>query len=279
MVDEALDRLPGGGHPDPHLATGSAAAGSTSRSSRRSQYSKSSVDEFVKGVADNIDQPAQDASVEPDPNSLEPVPAKDGRRRSTTGKLAKQVVRALDRPTDRKVKAKVEKVEARRDDRPTSPPSTRPTSSSTAPTSSSRLYKNLKLDKTYTVAIGAVRASTRRPACTRSRTSRWIPSGTCPTPTGRASLAGHDIPPGPENPLKARWMGIYNGAGIHGTTDTGSLGSAASHGCVRMAIPDVIDLYDRVDVGTPIYISLAPGPRRGACSGRVPGLRGESRQA
>jgi len=33
-----------------------------------------------------------------------------------------------------------------------------------------------------------------------------------------------------------------------------SLGSAASHGCVRMSVPDVIDLYDRVDVGTPIYI-------------------------
>ena len=68
------------------------------------------------------------------------------------------------------------------------------------------------------------------------------------------SLAGQSVPPGPDNPLKARWMGIYNGAGIHGTTDTASLGSAASHGCVRMAIPDVIDLYDRVDVGTPIYI-------------------------
>jgi lipoprotein-anchoring transpeptidase ErfK/SrfK len=49
-------------------------------------------------------------------------------------------------------------------------------------------------------------------------------------------------------------MGIYNGAGIHGTSDTASLGSAASHGCVRMSVPDVIDLYDRVDVGTPIYI-------------------------
>ena len=68
------------------------------------------------------------------------------------------------------------------------------------------------------------------------------------------SLAGQTIPPGPDNPLKARWMGIYNGAGIHGTDDTGSLGSAASHGCVRMSVPDVIDLYDRVDVGTPIYI-------------------------
>jgi lipoprotein-anchoring transpeptidase ErfK/SrfK len=56
------------------------------------------------------------------------------------------------------------------------------------------------------------------------------------------------------NPLKARWMGIYDGAGIHGTDDTASLGSAASHGCVRMAVPDVIELYDQVPVGTPIYI-------------------------
>ena len=46
-------------------------------------------------------------------------------------------------------------------------------------------------------------------------------------------------------------MGIYDGAGIHGTDDIGSLGSAASHGCVRMAVPDVIELYDQVDVGTP----------------------------
>ena len=52
------------------------------------------------------------------------------------------------------------------------------------------------------------------------------------------SLAGTVVPGGvPDNPLKARWMGIYDGAGIHGTDQTASLGSAASHGCVRMAIP------------------------------------------
>ncbi len=72
---------------------------------------------------------------------------------------------------------------------------------------------------------------------------------------GRATMAGQVIPGGsPENPLKARWMGIFAGAGIHGTDQTGSLGSAASHGCVRMAIPDVIELYDQVPVKTPIYI-------------------------
>jgi lipoprotein-anchoring transpeptidase ErfK/SrfK len=67
-------------------------------------------------------------------------------------------------------------------------------------------------------------------------------------------LAGQTIPPGPSNPIKARWMAIYDGAGIHGTEETASLGSAASHGCVRMAIPDVEALYDQVEVGTPIFI-------------------------
>jgi lipoprotein-anchoring transpeptidase ErfK/SrfK len=57
-----------------------------------------------------------------------------------------------------------------------------------------------------------------------------------------------------ENPLKARWMGIVNGVGIHGTGEPGSIGSRASHGCIRMTVPDVIDLYPRVPVGTPVLI-------------------------
>jgi lipoprotein-anchoring transpeptidase ErfK/SrfK len=76
-----------------------------------------------------------------------------------------------------------------------------------------------------------------------------------PNSAWAGDLAGKSIPPGPDNPLKARWMGIFDGAGIHGTDETYSLGSAASHGCLRMAVPDVIELYDQVPVGTPIYIA------------------------
>ena len=50
-------------------------------------------------------------------------------------------------------------------------------------------------------------------------------------------------------------MGIYAGAGIHGTDAAGSIGTAASHGCIRMRIPEVIELYDQVPVGAPIYIA------------------------
>ena len=67
-------------------------------------------------------------------------------------------------------------------------------------------------------------------------------------------------------------MAIYEGAGIHGTEETYSLGSAASHGCVRMAIPDVEELYDRVEVGTPILHRLTRS-RRAPLAGRTGGGR------
>jgi lipoprotein-anchoring transpeptidase ErfK/SrfK len=115
------------------------------------------------------------------------------------------------------------------------------------------LYKNLKEEKQYTVAIGAQGFDTPT-GLYHIQDKQVDPVWSVPDSAWAGDLAGQTIPAGPDNPLKARWMGIFDGAGIHGTTDTASLGSAASHGCVRMAIPDVIDLYDRVDVGTPIYI-------------------------
>ena len=81
------------------------------------------------------------------------------------------------------------------------------------------------------------------------------PAWHVPNSDWAGDLAGKVIPGGrADNPLKARWLGIYNGAGIHGTDAIGSLGTAASHGCIRMAIPDVEELYDKVPVQTPVYI-------------------------
>ena len=69
------------------------------------------------------------------------------------------------------------------------------------------------------------------------------------------ALAGRTIPAGdPQNPLEARYMGFHDGEGIHGTAELSSLGSAASHGCIRMAVPDVKQLYGQVKVGTPVFI-------------------------
>ncbi len=117
-----------------------------------------------------------------------------------------------------------------------------------------RLYKQLTLVKEYTVAVGAVGFDT--PAGLYHIQNKAVdPTWSVPDSDWAGELAGTVVPPGPDNPLKARWMGIYDGAGIHGTEETYSLGSAASHGCIRMAVPDVIELYDQVPVGAPIYIA------------------------
>jgi lipoprotein-anchoring transpeptidase ErfK/SrfK len=66
------------------------------------------------------------------------------------------------------------------------------------------------------------------------------------------------VPPGPGNPLGTRWMGLNGGlVGIHGTPDAASIGYSASHGCIRMRIPDAEWLFEHVDVGTPVVIVSA----------------------
>jgi lipoprotein-anchoring transpeptidase ErfK/SrfK len=66
------------------------------------------------------------------------------------------------------------------------------------------------------------------------------------------------IPPGPGNPLGTRWMGLTApGVGIHGTPDDASIGYSASHGCIRMHIPDAEWLFNHVDLGTPVVITDA----------------------
>jgi hypothetical protein len=63
------------------------------------------------------------------------------------------------------------------------------------------------------------------------------------------------VPPGPNNPLGTRWIGLSASLiGIHGTPSSGSIGSRASHGCIRMGIGDAEFLFNQVDLGTPVLI-------------------------
>ena len=108
-----------------------------------------------------------------------------------------------------------------------------------------RVYKDLKLARSYSIAVGQQGLET--PAGLYHIQNKAVnPSWQVPNSPWAGSLAGKLIPPGPDDPIKARWMGIFDGAGIHGTDEVSSIGHAFSHGCVRMLIPDVIDLYDRV---------------------------------
>jgi lipoprotein-anchoring transpeptidase ErfK/SrfK len=63
------------------------------------------------------------------------------------------------------------------------------------------------------------------------------------------------VPPGPNNPLGTRWMGLsVPGVGIHGTDEPGSIGYSASHGCIRMQVPDAEWLFNHVAIGTTVFI-------------------------
>ena len=82
-----------------------------------------------------------------------------------------------------------------------------------------RLWKHLKLAKTYTVAVGMEGLETPE-GLYAIQEKEENPTWHVPESSWAGSLAGQDIPPGPENPIKARWMGIFEGAGIHGTEET-----------------------------------------------------------
>jgi lipoprotein-anchoring transpeptidase ErfK/SrfK len=118
-----------------------------------------------------------------------------------------------------------------------------------------RLFKELKLSQTYPIAVGQVGLET--PAGQYKIANKAInPAWHVPNSPWAGKLAGKVIPgDDPTNPIKARWLGVYDGVGIHGTTDDASIGHNASHGCIRMHIPDVEKLYDEVPVGAAIYIA------------------------
>jgi lipoprotein-anchoring transpeptidase ErfK/SrfK len=117
------------------------------------------------------------------------------------------------------------------------------------------LFKKLKKVKVYPIAVG--QAGLETPAGLYKIQNKAVnPAWTVPNSDWAGELAGQVIPGGtPQNPLKARWLGVYDGVGVHGTDVRGSIGTNASHGCIRMLIEDVEKLYDEVPVGTPILIS------------------------
>jgi lipoprotein-anchoring transpeptidase ErfK/SrfK len=216
-------------------------------------YSKRAVARFTKSVKDSIDEDARDATISFAAGGIQAVESKDGRKLDAQG-LKTDVAAELVEPTaDHRVRPPVEKVKAK---------------VTTAELGAKypkviivnrggfqlTLYDHLKVSKTYRIAVG--QAGLETPSGEYTIQDKQVnPSWHVPNSAWAGDLAGKVIPPGPQDPIKARWMGIAGGAGIHGTDNVGSLGTAASHGCIRMAIPDVIDLFDRVEIGDPVFIS------------------------
>jgi lipoprotein-anchoring transpeptidase ErfK/SrfK len=218
------------------------------------RYSRLVVTRFVGRVTGAVSHPPVDAHLDFDGGSFTRVAGKEGvvvnrprlQHRVTAALTGKSPSRVVTVPT-RLVKPKVLKAELE-----SAYPYLLTIDRSTFKL---RFFRHLRLVKSYTIAVGQSGFDT--PAGLYHIQNKQVdPAWSVPDKAWAGSLAGQVVPGGsPENPLKARWMGIANGAGIHGTSETGSLGHAASHGCIRMAIPDVIELYKRVPVHTPVHIA------------------------
>ncbi len=112
------------------------------------------------------------------------------------------------------------------------------------------LYRGHRLTASYPVAVG--RSGWETPTGTFEVRDRIL------NPNWRHPMTGNVVPPGPDNPLGAGWIGFWsdgkNHIGFHGTDKTAVLGQAVSHGCLRMSNPDLLALYNDVQTGTPVVV-------------------------
>jgi lipoprotein-anchoring transpeptidase ErfK/SrfK len=118
------------------------------------------------------------------------------------------------------------------------------------------LFEGRRAVRSFPIATGTAEYPTpigNFSIATMQRNPWWIPP-----PNSDWAQGKEPIPPGPGNPLGTRWMGTTAPlVGIHGTPDAASIGYSASHGCIRMRVPDAETLFNEVDVGTPVLIVTA----------------------
>ena len=215
-------------------------------------FSDSALTTYADNVARVVDEPAKSADVKATPTALKPVAEHYGvavERDALRRELAAALLR-FDGPRVLTIPTRTLHPRWTIADLPKRYPSFIVVNRETY---TLRLFRHLKLAKTYPIAVG--RAGLETPAGLYHINDRQVnPSWHVPMSAWAGDLAGRIIPPGPADPIKARWLGFYNGAGIHGTTETWSLGHAASHGCIRMAIADVEQLYPLVPLHTPVFV-------------------------
>jgi lipoprotein-anchoring transpeptidase ErfK/SrfK len=117
------------------------------------------------------------------------------------------------------------------------------------------LYEGMRLARRFDVATGQSAYPSplgRWEIAVMWRDPWWYP------PNSPWAKGLSPVPPGPGNPLGTRWMGLTApGVGIHGTPNAASIGYSASHGCIRMRIPEAEWLFEHVDIGTTVFIVSA----------------------
>jgi lipoprotein-anchoring transpeptidase ErfK/SrfK len=222
------------------------------------QVSRAAVEREVARLAKKVELAPKDAAIDTSSGMVSILPAKDGRALdvgATADRLyaAAVVVANGSVGADLEVAAPVKVVE--------------PQVKGYADVILVRLaenklyhYDNGVLAKTYTVATGTSRHPTPKgefEVVLKRRNPTWVN----PDPKGWGRSLPARIGPGPRNPLGTRAMNLNSpGIRIHGTSNLASLGTAASHGCIRMAMSDIEELFERVEQGTPVAIIQGPPP-------------------
>ena len=220
---------------------------------------RSRVRAFVTNIHDNVSRAPVNAELQMSLTSVSVSESKPGRRLADRDRLVEQVTEALlDPRTGRTITARTDVID------PDISQEEVWAANETVVTvaregKTVRVFKRGEMVRSYRVAVGMPKYPT--PLGRFSVQLKQIdPPWNVPDAEWAGKLAGTTVPGGsPENPLKARWIGFSGSVGFHGTDSVDSIGSAASHGCVRMTVPDVIDLYDRVEVGTPVLVAEVTG--------------------
>jgi lipoprotein-anchoring transpeptidase ErfK/SrfK len=116
------------------------------------------------------------------------------------------------------------------------------------------LFNGATLEVTYPIAVGMPGYPTPL-GWWKIINKRYRPTWTNPHSAWSAGMPEY-IPPGPSNPLGTRALDLSaSGIRFHGTRNIGSVGTAASHGCMRMYMKDIEALYPLVPVGTAVWIT------------------------
>ena len=231
---------------------GAGAAGTAVRP--QISYDRGAVEDFAARIAKRVNRDARDADIDWRDGKLDRTRAQNGVE-VLRPKLVASLIGAITNPAEkRSVEVPVKLTE--RPDRNLDDLARRyPTVIAVDRAAKQlRLYKNLQLKHRYQIAVGKAGAET---AAGRYKIVEKIvnPPWHAPDKEWAGELAGQTIPPGdPRNPLEARWLGFHDGQGIHGTKEIESLGTAASQGCIRMAVPDVKELYKLVPKGAPLFL-------------------------
>jgi lipoprotein-anchoring transpeptidase ErfK/SrfK len=217
--------------------------------SLRAGYDKAKVKAFIAKIANRFDREPVSSQLlfrRNAPVVTKPVLGRTIERAKAVTAVAQQIVHATRTPITLTAKLRQP---------PVTPSTIGPVVVIRRGSNELTLYSGAKVVRQFRVATGQSAYPTplgRFQIVVKWRNPWWYP------PNSAWAQGESPIPPGPNNPLGTRWMGLSApGVGIHGTNNPASIGYSLSHGCIRMLVPQAEWLFNHVDVGTPVYIISA----------------------